>query len=222
MANSKGKDYSHWNPLIVEPEDDFVIFKATEGTEYIDPSFKEKITSTLVSDKIKGAYHYFRNGWSPERQAGHFNAVINPYKNKLSFLACDYESRGNEVKKRDESDRLLKFLETIESLSGMDIYIYTNPSFWEERIGNIRNFKKYKLWIANWGVNKPDIPEPWGTWHLWQYGVLPVNGISLDHNYFNGDIKEFYNIGTPEQPKYKWVIKYQDSDTRLLKRVAVL
>src|SRR5207247_1132521 len=69
--------------------------------------------------------------------------------------------------------------------------IYTNASFWNAHLNS--NFGSYPLWIANYGVSSPKIPNGWTAWNFWQYSqsgaCSGVNG-DVDTNYFNGSINE--------------------------------
>ena len=55
-------------------ESDFVIAKATQGTGYVNPHFREAIDRAIGDGKLVGAYHY-AGGGDPEAEARHFLGV---------------------------------------------------------------------------------------------------------------------------------------------------
>lgn len=100
--------------------------------------------------------------------------------------------------------------------------IYTNPAS-----GNVifksPSMKKYLLWIAHWGVQKPRLPKVWQgqDYYMWQDGVYPgkkygVVDNKVDHNFwgkkvaFPGDnppppppVGEMYIVAYPKEGKYE-------------------
>ena len=86
--------------------------------------------------------------------------------------------------------------------SGRTPIIYTSPSF--INYDSYPGFGKYPLWIANWGVNCPNLPNnTWANWDAWQYTDKgSVNGISgaVDRDRFNGtraDLDKYTNATPP-------------------------
>ena len=56
----------------------------------------------------------------------------------------------------------------------------------------------YKLWVANYQVDRPNLPRNglWEDWWLWQFtnkGRIDGVGMNLDLSYFNGTQEEFQN-----------------------------
>ena len=78
---------------------------------------------------------------------------------------------------------------------GDDLGIYTSQYMWDTSIGS-PVLGKYKLWVANYQVEKPNLPKKglWEDWWLWQFtnkGRLDGVGVNLDLSYFNGSQDEF-------------------------------
>src|SRR5207245_1618093 len=64
------------------------------------------------------------------------------------------------------------------------------------------------LWIANWGVNCPNLPTAWSGFSFWQYSDMgQVNGIPavVDLDIFNGDLpalEQFAGMSPAYAAKY--------------------
>lgn len=67
--------------------------------------------------------------------------------------------------------------------------VYTRASFWTQ-IGNPAGFGQCPVWVANYEVQRPKIPQGWNDYAFWQYSEQGfVDGVSghCDLNHFNGD-----------------------------------
>jgi lysozyme len=67
--------------------------------------------------------------------------------------------------------------------------IYTGPSFWREYLGSPSDFHDLPLWIADYNVAEPDVPEPWSAYTFWQHAKDQViaGKLSADLDRFAGD-----------------------------------
>jgi GH25 family lysozyme M1 (1,4-beta-N-acetylmuramidase)/uncharacterized protein YraI len=128
-------------------------------------------------------------------------------------LEEDYDGPNDGWKK------WMVFLDRLKELVGnKEIGIYTAFDYWKNNAPNplnqaadLETFHKYTLWIANYTVTKPSVPQPWSAneWGFWQftnaesgktYGALSQ---SIDLNFFNGDANTFvrrFNLPAPEEP----------------------
>jgi lysozyme len=68
--------------------------------------------------------------------------------------------------------------------------IYTGPSFWKQ-IGEPSQYASHPLWIANYCVPRPDVPQPWQGYHFWQYAqevsFAEFNYKAVDLDFFGGN-----------------------------------
>ena len=58
-----GTDQSNWQPNQIT-EGDFIICKATEGTNYVDPTCDPKYQMNKAAGKLLGVYHFARPEWN--------------------------------------------------------------------------------------------------------------------------------------------------------------
>ncbi|HET9589985.1 MAG TPA: SH3 domain-containing protein, partial [Anaerolineales bacterium] len=109
------------------------------------------------------------------------------------------------------------FLERLRALVGnKEIGIYTAYFYWRSNApinqpNELEYFHRFPLWIANYGVAEPLVPQPWASdeWLFWQFtasGDGPFYGVEsleIDLNYFNGDAQAFarrFNVPVPQDP----------------------
>jgi lysozyme len=160
----KGIDISHyqtitdWDKLNSQ---DFIIHKCTQGTGYLDPTYKKNKTEIRqLSHPIFGAYHFSDNG-DPIKEADWFLKNLGEVT-KEDIICLDAES--NETPEWCE-----KFLGRVESKLGIKPYIYAPVVNWNRALD-------YPLWVARYGPNDgkkhEDYPPKigkWKDWTIWQY-----------------------------------------------------
>ena len=63
---------------------------------------------------------------------------------------------------------------------------------------NAQPLKNYKLWIANYKVAEPRVPQPWTSWEFWQYsetGVIDgIDDNKVDLDWYNGTFASLKGI----------------------------
>lgn len=198
-----GIDISHHNGSVnwaLLPDSvKFVIHKATEGTNWVDPRFVSNWAALKQKNVKRGAYHYYRPTYNLIAQAENFYSTAHDTQLAPVLDVELYDGYNNDVAyykntptSKVQSD-LKTILDEIERLFGKKPIIYTGAWFWNPYVMTAGWENEYVLWIASPGVPFPDLPSAWNAWGFWQYSFMgSVPGISgnVDLNYFNG---------TPEQ-----------------------
>ncbi|MHB9949477.1 hypothetical protein CF055_10440 [Clostridium botulinum] len=129
-----------------------VIIKATEGVEYVDPFLNQHYQGAKAQNLNIGFYHFMSEKTSPSQQAVDFwNAIKGKQFNVIPCLDIETNNMGRSSKAI--SDRCIEFLTKFKSLSGYDCMIYTGGYFGRDNLDS--RVKKYKGWIAHYGVNTP-------------------------------------------------------------------
>ena len=80
----------------------------------------------------------------------------------------------------------------MRSETGAAPMLYTRAGFWQE-LDNPTGFDDCPLWVANYGVKKPSLPEGWSNYTVWQYsegGDVPGIAGQVDLNSFAGTMTE--------------------------------
>lgn len=129
-----------------------VIIKATEGVDYVDPCLNQHYNGAKAQGLNIGFYHFMSEKTSPTQQAVDFwNAIRGKQFNIIPTLDIETNNQGRSAKQI--SDRCIEFLNKFKSLSGYDCMIYTSGYFGRDNLDS--RVKKYKGWIAHYGVNTP-------------------------------------------------------------------
>lgn len=174
-----GIDLSHWNGDILSATQafadiGFIISKATEGAEHIDPSFANNWHQTKVLGKQRGAYHFYLAHHDPIQQAHHFWAQLADYGVDDFAPVLDIEQASLDKLETVDTINLqidlLRFLHELEALSGRRPMVYTNPTFANQYLTH-KTFAQYPLWIADYNAkDEPQLPKTWQQtgYRIWQ------------------------------------------------------
>ena len=167
---------------------DFVIVKATEDDDYVNPYMVPQAQATLGAGKRLGFYHFARPG-DAAAQARYFVSAVGALRSKAT-LWLDWED--NAVPQGPSWAKV--FLDTVKQLTGSTPGIYMNGSAvngydWSAAA------REYPLWYAG-GAEYSDYGQPysdpavpsvsyWGQPLIHQYtedGRLPGYNGTLDLN----------------------------------------
>ena len=220
---------------------DFVIVKATEGTNYTNPSFVSHAKQAIDSGKKLGVYHFIRNDVSVTKQADYFLAKVKPYLGK-AMLILDFENTSGSTIQNQAGVGLAKqWLDYVYGKTGVRPVLYTGVSCENSLDWSAVVKANYGLWIAQYNnynsVNGYQPRDLYGSLKHWksavmfQYtssGRLSGWGGNLDFNVFYGDVKAWdkYVGGAkpaitskPVKQTAKWV---KDVETYTLKTAVKL
>lgn len=215
-----GIDISRWQKGIdlSKVPCDFVIIKATQGTGYTSPEFKNQIQQARSLGKKIGVYHY-AGGGGVINEANHFLDVVKGYVGQ-AILVLDWEGQDNE--NFNNANYAMSWLEYVKEKTGITPFIYMSKSV-------CRQYKwdaSYPLWCAqykNYAVTGYQ-DKPWtdskgfGAWtgcKIFQYsssGRLPgyPNNLDLDLAYITAEEWDAYAQGTTVSPDVRPTLKKGD------------
>ncbi|WP_350300590.1 phage tail spike protein [Peribacillus frigoritolerans] len=199
----KGIDVSHWQGsinwgLVAADGVKFAFIKATQGTTYIDSTFKTNISNAKKNGLKVGAYHFanFKSNSEALAEAKFFLNTVKDFEMDLP-LVLDIETDSGNIGKSALTAAARTFLEYLIS-QGRKVMIYTYLSFYKNSI----DASGYPLWIARYTTaSDPDITG-WTVWQYTQEGK--VNGITGNVD-VNRAIDSFFDnldtsTPTPEPP----------------------
>ncbi|MCI1070487.1 GH25 family lysozyme [Lactococcus lactis] len=136
---------------------DFVIIKATEGTNYINPTWEEQAKQALQVGKLLGLYH-FAGIANPISEADFFISTIKNYVGKallnLDFEAGAIKAWGNIGARQ--------FLNRVKEKTGINPMIYMSAEVTRQfNWSTISNSNA--LWVAQYASTSPTgyQSEPW-------------------------------------------------------------
>jgi len=174
----------------------FGLILATAGVDFRDPFLTAHWEHIRDAGLVRGAYHFYVSADDPKEQAHHFlsHVVLEPGDLRP---VVDIESAAT-IAPRDLADQLGVFVAEIEAALGVGPIIYTGPTFWRDHVADPR-FGEYPLWIAEYDVGAPVVPDTWPHWHLWQYegnAELPHVSPVVDLNRVHADV-DFESLRLP-------------------------
>jgi GH25 family lysozyme M1 (1,4-beta-N-acetylmuramidase) len=174
----------------------FAFVKATESTDYIDPSFAKNWSGLKSAGLVRGAYHFFHSDVDPTSQANYFLATVGTVE-QGDMLVLDLESANGETQTTIETNAAT-WMASIKSQTGVTPILYVSPAF----LSSYTKLAAYPLWVANYGVNCPDVPSAWTTYTFWQStgtGTLSALSGDVDLDTFNGTLTQLVTFanGTP-------------------------
>ena len=143
----------------------FAFVKATEGLDLKDKLFDHHWPAMKEAGLLRGAYHFYVTEDDPEAQAKFFIQTVPLGSGDLAPVV-DVEVLGHDTQP-GLADRLAVFLARLEAHYGVKPILYTSPNFWNQNLND--RFGDHPLWVAEYGVDAPKLPEGWGAWHLWQF-----------------------------------------------------
>lgn len=146
---------------------EIVYMKASEGTSFVDPYFNQNYTNAKANGLKVGFYHYLtaRSNSEAVAEANFFVSTISGMIPDCR-LAMDFESFGN-LSAEEINEIGLTFMQTVESLSGKEMVIYSDTSNASNIFGG--GLTNYPLWVAQYEVEEPTPNGNWNNWVGWQY-----------------------------------------------------
>lgn len=169
---------------IVADSIDFVMIKATEGTNFKDSRFHDNYRKARQAGLLIGAYHFFRFDTDGKMQGLNFVHTIRG-KHFDFPLIIDVEEWGN-TKSTDTNlivERLQALIDHLET-ECYSVMIYTNKDGYARFIRD--RFEDYPLWICSFTDPPLDDDERWTLWQYSHWGSVDGIDTEVDLNTFNG------------------------------------
>jgi GH25 family lysozyme M1 (1,4-beta-N-acetylmuramidase)/SH3-like domain-containing protein len=194
---------------------DFVIIRVGQN-QWVDRDFRKNWQAAKQAGLPRGSYWFYDSRADPKQQAELWVNTMGNDMGELPLFADLEEAYGGQYR---GWTHWKQFIERLRVLVGQkEIGIYTAYYYWQTnapnpitQAGDLEYFHRYPLWIANYGVEQPLVPKPWGTneWLFWQFTAMGdgiiygVESSRIDLNYFNGDAQAFaqrFNVAVPDHP----------------------
>lgn len=168
---------------------DIVYIRVSEGTGFVDPYFRQNYENAKANGLKVGFYHYVtaRTEKEAKEEANFFVSNISGTYPDCR-LAMDFEYFGN-LSVNQVNEISISFLEEVENLSKKEVMIYSDAYNARDVFGE--ELTKYPIWIAEYGVDRPEANGKWQTWVGFQYtSTGRVDGISgnVDRDYFTSGV----------------------------------
>ncbi len=168
----------------------YIYIKATEGVNYVDPSFIALYNKVKTTNKLYGFYHFMSEKTDPSQQAIDFYNAIKD-KSYILIPVLDIESNTLGRSKTQVTDRALQFLRKFKELSNIDCIVYTYTSFANSYLD--KRLSSYKCWIADYNSSQTvKANNVWSNFVGHQYSgsgnITGYNG-QIDLNNFSNAIE---------------------------------
>lgn len=151
----------------------FVIIKATEGGDHIDPKMAEHAENAERYNYPRGFYHFYNTTSSASANAANFISKVELEPHDLPPI-LDIEVDGEEV------DSLVHWMELIEKHYGRKPMIYTNERFYQKYVEGTP-LEKYPLWYSRYG--RKDIDRGAEIFQFTETGLMDgIKGHTVDVN----------------------------------------
>lgn len=190
-------DCVNWSEIAQSTQLAFAFVECAHGIE-IGRSF-----ANIWGDRdSKIACGPFQRLFSTESGRDQANAFIEAFeKNDLKLedgdlppvldVEYDVDSRQNSELTGEQYIAMMdEWIEIIEGRFHRRPILYTGPSFWNGYLHSPGKFSTLPLWIAQYNVEEPDIPQPWTSYTFWQYAEnASVRGCDkeVDRDHFAGN-----------------------------------
>jgi lysozyme len=204
----KGIDVSHmqsdidWS-AVVGSGVSFAYAKATEQVNFTDPMFLNNYREMKAAGIPRGAYHFFHPSINPSQQAAHFVATLaiadNGVNGTVKIGPGELPPMLDLEYTKDASPGPLTYvknvqtwLDFVEKATGRTPGIYTSASFWNHATAFSAAFARYPLWVAEYQVAAPKLPQGWPAYTFWQTGEGTTAGVSgqVDLDSYEGTVEE--------------------------------
>jgi lysozyme len=161
----------------------FAMVKATEGVNFTSPAFHASWDALEKLTPHRLAYHYAHPDEDPAAQAAWLTRTVKAAGLRSTdhyVLDLEVTSGRTPVEVSFWSNVFCREVNRLNP--GHRVLVYTFPAFADA--GNCATLGDWDLFIANWGVERPDVPLPWREWRFWQY----AGGNTVDHDMWNGTL----------------------------------
>ena len=182
---SKHQGVIDWGQLKQYSKIKFVYIKATEGTDYVDPRYKENLRNARKHGFKVGSYHFLSTKSSATTQFQNFIRIANREEQDL-LPVIDVEVAGRWTSQQLR-DSLKVFADLVEDYYGCKPLIYTSEKFFTKHLG--RAFADYPLFIAKYNTAAPNVGYKWIMWQFSDCGLfrpaVKGNNGEVDMSRFN-------------------------------------
>ena len=200
-----------------------VIHKATEGGDWIDPSYAARRMQAESAGLLWGAYHFGTRQYPGARQAQMFLSTVRPGPRTL--IALDFEVNDYNPNNTMTLAQAEEFVHVVQQATGRFPMVYTHARWanggrsgrrgtrLSQPVGPNSILARCDLWLADFR-EEPEVPYAWADrgWKLWQYSAdenesnaaygtvsRAVPGVThCDRNLFAGDseaLHRYWGVG---------------------------
>lgn len=170
----------------------FAFARVSNGTTKLDPTFDKNWKGMKAAGVIRGAYQYFRPAEDAAAQA---KIVLDAIDAAGGLQAGDLppvvDLETADGKTADVVQAQAKiWIDLVTAKIGRKPIVYT-AAYLSSMVGT--TFVESPLWVANYKVQCPKMPDGWTRWHFWQSaddGVVAGIAGKVDLDVFDGSLDD--------------------------------
>jgi lysozyme len=172
----------------------FAYLKATEGGDYVDPTFKDNWSAARKAGLAVGAYHFFTRCKTGVEQAKNFLAVLPQEQDQLAPVldAEKMEPCDGKAADLDPRKEIQAFGDAVNVKLGCRPILYASQEFDQAYLQ--KGLKDYRFWVR--AILAPPAQRA-DQWILWQYhdaGTRTGVDGPVDLDVFRGTVRDFENF----------------------------
>lgn len=191
----KGIDVSNWQGNIdfgaVKASGvEIVYMKSSQGEHTKDAFFEANYAGAKSAGLKVGFYHFLEGNEAGATQAEWMYENIKG-KDFDCKIAIDAE-QTNGATGSELSKIICDFGDRITALTGKEVVLYTYSNFIKETL-DMNMLSKYPLWVAEYGVDNPQITQPYIGWQYSDAGQ--VAGCPNGHTDLDWFTEDIYLVG---------------------------
>ena len=153
----------------------YVYFKATEGKETQDATYKRNIELAHRYGLKVGSYHFYHANVPQQLQLHNFMSQCRPGDQDLIPM-IDIEKKPKSMSTYEFCDSLMKFLVLVEEAYHQKPLLYTGRNFYNNYL--LGKIDDYQLMVALYSENEPQLADDREN-IIWQYtGKGRINGVN--------------------------------------------
>ncbi|MDP3277813.1 MAG: GH25 family lysozyme [Deltaproteobacteria bacterium] len=140
----------------------FAFVRVSDGVRHEDASFADHWRAAKTAGLLRGAYQFFRPAQDPIAQADLMVRSVGRLGPGDLPPVIDVESADGQSSATIVAN-VRRWIERVREGTGREPIVYAASGFWDPLQGT-EVFAGYKLWVANYGVRCPYLPEDWSRW----------------------------------------------------------
>ena len=177
----------------------FAAIKATEGTYYVNPFYASDARAALRAGLYVAPYVFANPHESGGARQARYAVEHTGYRWRGHMLPLELDMEPDPYARREHVNAcyglskkkmvawIAAFSAETRRLTGRGPLIYTTASWWRPCTGGSGALRSDPLWVAAYGISRPEMPAGWSRWTFWQYrnaaqvrGVFYRGGANLD------------------------------------------
>lgn len=205
-------DFSHhndlpkdWPSILLKHGVVAVMLKATEGTGFVDKTYKTRVEAAKAAGLCVGAYHYLRAN-AGVKQADHFLRTTGAASDPDLAVCCDWEV-NDQTQEEATLETCEAFVRTLMAAcpDRRPMLYFNNLRLTSKKVSKTSLIAKCVAWPSRYGPKLGKVAPPFSGYGFWQY---TGDGLGDEPHTLPGlkgvcDLNVFYS-GDADEVRRRW------------------